>query len=300
MSRSHTSNADGKQYFLITNVTTPSNENTEFDLQAEAWRFPYSIDDSDLTFDGTPLNMLYEENRYMAEGHVTSPSHETKSQDKYRGRGRSRCVAFSSEKPAPISCLKLKTTYAKSVHGIQLLEYYSFSFGSQNPMFLLRSREHFCPHQTAVKYHCPQGKIPNFCRKSCIITIEHCCSCLGRQADRKPRVCHPSSIATPTLLNGPKYKLRERNQQDIVHVMAVNLDQSSPRRRNPKSKQCRSEVDFTTDAEFCFMKYVAYRLITSSISYLPVLSTNRYFNNTPPSTNMGSFSRVGCKVASGH
>ncbi|KAG4034995.1 hypothetical protein MFRU_002g03440 [Monilinia fructicola] len=93
MSRSHTSNADGKQYFLITNVTTTSNANTEFDLQAEAWRFPYSIDDSDLTFDGTPLNMLHEENRYLAEGHVTSPpgpSHETKSHDNSRGRGRSR------------------------------------------------------------------------------------------------------------------------------------------------------------------------------------------------------------------
>ncbi|QSZ29488.1 hypothetical protein DSL72_004002 [Monilinia vaccinii-corymbosi] len=85
MSRSQTSNADGRQYFLITNVTTTSNANAEFDLQAEAWRFPYSIDDSDLTFDGTPLNMLYEENRYVAEGHVTSHAH-----DSSRGRGRSR------------------------------------------------------------------------------------------------------------------------------------------------------------------------------------------------------------------
>ncbi|KAI9648274.1 hypothetical protein NHQ30_002906 [Ciborinia camelliae] len=92
MSRSHTSNssADGKQYFLITNVTTTSNATTEFDLQAEAWRFPYSIDDSDLTFDGTPLNMLYEVNRYMAEEHVMHNSHDSKSHDSSRGRGRSR------------------------------------------------------------------------------------------------------------------------------------------------------------------------------------------------------------------
>ena len=81
MSRSHTSNAaaDGKQYFLITNVTATSNANAEFDLQAEAWKLPYNIDDSDLTFDGTPLNMLYEENRYMAEEHVISHSHDSNS-----------------------------------------------------------------------------------------------------------------------------------------------------------------------------------------------------------------------------
>ncbi|CAD6442051.1 3d45b6a9-878f-4845-a518-561dca03d877 [Sclerotinia trifoliorum] len=92
MSRTHTNNtsADGRQYFLITNVTTTSNANTEFDLQAEPWRLPYSINDSDLTFDGKPLNMLYEENRCMAEEHVTQNSHDCKSHDNSKGRGRSR------------------------------------------------------------------------------------------------------------------------------------------------------------------------------------------------------------------
>ncbi|KAK6612479.1 hypothetical protein ACHAPF_010680 [Botrytis cinerea] len=82
--------AEVKQYFLITNVTAFDDQNTEFDLQGEAWRLPYSIDDSDLTFDGTPLNMLYEENRYMAEEHVTNCSHDSKSPDRSAGRGRSR------------------------------------------------------------------------------------------------------------------------------------------------------------------------------------------------------------------
>ncbi|KAF7863817.1 hypothetical protein EAF04_006782 [Stromatinia cepivora] len=92
MSRTHTNNAsaDGRQYFLITNVTATSNANIEFDLQAEAWRLPYSISDSDLTFDGKPLNMLYEENRFMAEEHVTRNSHDSKSHDSSKGRGRSR------------------------------------------------------------------------------------------------------------------------------------------------------------------------------------------------------------------
>ncbi|TGO30664.1 hypothetical protein BPAE_0004g01230 [Botrytis paeoniae] len=82
--------AEVKQYFLITNVTAFDDENTKFDLQAEAWRLPYSIDDSDLTFDGTPLNMLYEENRYMAEEYVTNHSHDSKSHDRSTERGRSR------------------------------------------------------------------------------------------------------------------------------------------------------------------------------------------------------------------
>ncbi|RAL68235.1 hypothetical protein DID88_008938 [Monilinia fructigena] len=43
---------------------------------------------------------------------------------------------------------------------------------------------------------------------------------------------------------------------------------------NPKSKQCRSKVDFTTDAQFCFRKYGAFRLITS-ILYSTALITNR-------------------------
>lgn len=75
MSRTNTQ-GDGKQkqYFF-------TSSNTEFDFQTEAWEVPYIIDDADLTFDGTPLNMLYERNRYVAEGHVTSHSHESKSHD---------------------------------------------------------------------------------------------------------------------------------------------------------------------------------------------------------------------------
>jgi len=59
----------GKQYYLITNVgtTTTSKADSEIDLHAESWKLPYSIDDSDLTFDGKPLNMLHEENRWVAE-----------------------------------------------------------------------------------------------------------------------------------------------------------------------------------------------------------------------------------------
>jgi hypothetical protein len=60
----------GKQYYLITNVVAKTE--AEVDLHSESWKLPYSIDDSDLTFDGKPLNMLYEENqnRWMAEHHV--------------------------------------------------------------------------------------------------------------------------------------------------------------------------------------------------------------------------------------
>ncbi|KAF4634891.1 hypothetical protein G7Y89_g3205 [Cudoniella acicularis] len=43
------------------------NTEEEIDLNAESWKLPYSIDDSDLTFDGKPLNMLYEENKWQAE-----------------------------------------------------------------------------------------------------------------------------------------------------------------------------------------------------------------------------------------
>ncbi|KAH8670146.1 hypothetical protein BGZ60DRAFT_352258, partial [Tricladium varicosporioides] len=73
------SSSSQKQYYLITNVSSsysPSPYTTstsyytkeeEIDLHAESWKLPYSIDDSDLTFDGKPLNMLYEENRWQAE-----------------------------------------------------------------------------------------------------------------------------------------------------------------------------------------------------------------------------------------
>jgi hypothetical protein len=61
---------DSPRYYLITNVRTNTPAESEIDLHAESWKLPYSIDDSDLMFDGKPLNMLYEENRWMAE-HVT-------------------------------------------------------------------------------------------------------------------------------------------------------------------------------------------------------------------------------------
>jgi hypothetical protein len=63
-----------KQYYLITNVSSYSYADKEIDLNAESWKLPYSIDDSDLTFDGKPLNLLYEENRWKAEHHVDSKS----------------------------------------------------------------------------------------------------------------------------------------------------------------------------------------------------------------------------------
>jgi len=78
-------NNSDKQYYLITNVQSSTTTDREIDLHAESWKLPYTIDDSDLTFDGKPLNMLYEENRWMAEHHVSDSrdSHETR-------RGRSR------------------------------------------------------------------------------------------------------------------------------------------------------------------------------------------------------------------
>jgi hypothetical protein len=69
--------AEQKQYFLITNVVANNND-AEIDLHAESWKLPYSIDDSDLQFDGKPLNMLYEENKWKAEHHV-GDSHDASS-----------------------------------------------------------------------------------------------------------------------------------------------------------------------------------------------------------------------------
>ena len=61
-----------RQYYLITNVhsSNHSANDREIDLHAQSWKLPYTIDDKDLCFDGKPLNMLYEENRYKAE-HVS-------------------------------------------------------------------------------------------------------------------------------------------------------------------------------------------------------------------------------------
>jgi hypothetical protein len=66
-----------KQYYLITNVrsTSSSSSDQEIDLHAQSWKLPYTIDDKDLMFDGKPLNLLYEENRYMAEHRGSSREH---------------------------------------------------------------------------------------------------------------------------------------------------------------------------------------------------------------------------------
>jgi len=66
-----------KQYYLITNVRTSSTQQDqrEIDLHAQSWKLPYTIDDKDLMFDGKPLNMLYEENRYLAEHRGASREH---------------------------------------------------------------------------------------------------------------------------------------------------------------------------------------------------------------------------------
>jgi len=64
-SRIQTDPHTGKQYYLITNVNA-AKADAEIDLHAKSWQLPYSIEDEDLTFDGKPLNMLYEENRWKA------------------------------------------------------------------------------------------------------------------------------------------------------------------------------------------------------------------------------------------
>lgn len=65
----HNGKDAGKQYMLLTNVTANTATDAEIDLYAESWKLPYSIDDSELNFDGKPLNMLFEENRWIAEHH---------------------------------------------------------------------------------------------------------------------------------------------------------------------------------------------------------------------------------------
>jgi hypothetical protein len=90
--------ASEKQYLLITNVVASNATDAEIiDLQAESWKLPYSIDDGDLTFDGKPLNLLYEENRWMAENpsnHVQYAS----SRDSYSSSSSSKPkVSFVSD-----------------------------------------------------------------------------------------------------------------------------------------------------------------------------------------------------------
>lgn len=68
-----------KQYYLITNVHSSSSSSSgserEIDLHAQSWKLPYSIEDKDLMFDGKPLNLLYEENRYAVEHRQGSREH---------------------------------------------------------------------------------------------------------------------------------------------------------------------------------------------------------------------------------
>lgn len=90
----------GRQYYLITNVSSPTQyggTDAEIDLHAESWRLPYSIEDSELTFDGKPLNLLYEENRFMAEHECHNPQYayswpqlSWEMEEKSRGRRRKR------------------------------------------------------------------------------------------------------------------------------------------------------------------------------------------------------------------
>lgn len=77
---SKSSSSQHKDYILITNVIERHPADAEIDLNKETWKLPYVIDDSDLTFDGKPLNMLYEENRWRAE-------HVLESRVKYSSSG---------------------------------------------------------------------------------------------------------------------------------------------------------------------------------------------------------------------
>ncbi|KAK2629819.1 hypothetical protein QTJ16_000639 [Diplocarpon rosae] len=61
-------------------TASPREKAIDYQHLQEYWKEPYTIDDEDLTFDGKPLNMLYEENRHHAEHLVMAES----------SRGRSR------------------------------------------------------------------------------------------------------------------------------------------------------------------------------------------------------------------
>ena len=76
------SSAQHKDYILITDVATRQAADAEFDLKTQSWKYAYNIDDSDLTFDGKPLNMLYEENKWRVE-------HVLESRVKYSSHGKS-------------------------------------------------------------------------------------------------------------------------------------------------------------------------------------------------------------------
>lgn len=91
---SKSSSTQHKDYILITNVVTRHPADAEIDLNAESWKLPYSIDDSDLTFDGKPLNMLYEENRWMAEHHVYESREKYYSSHSSHGKDKSHVSAI--------------------------------------------------------------------------------------------------------------------------------------------------------------------------------------------------------------
>lgn len=59
--------SEKRQYYLAPTTAMNSHPDAQLNLDAEKWRKPYTIDDADLTFDGKPLNILHEENRYYAE-----------------------------------------------------------------------------------------------------------------------------------------------------------------------------------------------------------------------------------------
>ena len=77
------SSAQHRDYILITDVVARQPADAEFDLHTQSWKLPYAIDDSDLTFDGKPLNMLYEENKWRAE-------HVLESRVKYSSYGKEK------------------------------------------------------------------------------------------------------------------------------------------------------------------------------------------------------------------
>ncbi|EKD14056.1 uncharacterized protein L3040_007941 [Drepanopeziza brunnea f. sp. 'multigermtubi'] len=73
----HHQQAQKQSYYLTTSDEKSSDQSSQ-----EYWKEPYTIDDADLMFDGKPLNLLYEENRYQAEHHYVAFSETS--------RGRSR------------------------------------------------------------------------------------------------------------------------------------------------------------------------------------------------------------------
>ena len=66
-SSSH-SNQGTKQYYILSNISSNQIQvDNETSLQSGSWKEPFVIEDEDLMFDGKPLNLLYEENKWVAE-----------------------------------------------------------------------------------------------------------------------------------------------------------------------------------------------------------------------------------------